>query len=102
MGGGSRFSHSPPSMPPSESPTDALRAALSAVRSAKYHLSAERTNDLRNKVCAVVDELKASGVTPEQVLLVVKRIAADAEIGLAGVPVVDRMVAWCLEQYFKR
>lgn len=57
---------------------------------------------LHRKVCNVVDELKATGMMPEHVLLTVKEIAFEATMGgpLASV-LVEKMVKWCLEQYFK-
>jgi hypothetical protein len=63
-------------------------------------------------VCAVVDELKNAGWTPERVIVGVKQIAEDAglrptrSILSATAPLTERdvaivhMVRWCVEQYY--
>ena len=84
-----------------ESPTTVLRMALSELSAKNFYYAPMRDGALHKKVCAVVDELKGTGMTPEQVLLAVKGIAAEANVGLKGVPLVATMVKWCLEQYFK-
>ena len=86
---------------PKQSATDALRAALSEFRPNAYTIEPSMLAPLRPKVCAVVDELKAAGAAPEHVLLAVKGIAFGAMKGPYTTLVVDRMVKWCLEQYFK-
>jgi hypothetical protein len=81
---------------------NSLRAALASIPSAEYTLHRTTRGAIHQKVCDVVDELKATGMAPEHVILAVKGIAFEAMMGpLAGV-LVDEMVKWCLEQYFKR
>src|SRR5689334_18623889 len=80
---------------------DALRAALAAIPPAEYTSHRTTRGPIHQKVCDVVDELKATGMAPEHVILAVKGIAFEAMMGpLAGI-LVDEMVKWCLEQYFK-
>lgn len=80
---------------------DTLRAALAAISPSAYTSKRDALGPLHQKVCDVVDELKAAGMAPEHVILAVKGIAFEATMGpLAGV-LVDEMVKWCLEQYFK-
>ena len=86
---------------PDQSPSDELRAALSAVSPAVAIGEPELLAPLREKVCALVDELKADGMTPEQVILAAKRIATEAGVGLAGARLLEEVVRWCVEQYFK-
>jgi hypothetical protein len=81
--------------------TDALRAALAAIPPIEYTSYRTTRGPTHQRVCDVVDELKATGMAPEHVILAVKGIAFEAMMGpLAGV-LVDEMVTWCLEQYFK-
>ena len=84
------------------SSTDLLREAFVALPPNKYSADDERLSDLHPKVCAVVDDLRAAGMQPEHVILTVKGIAMEAGVsGLRASGLMDRMVRWCLRQYFK-
>jgi hypothetical protein len=87
------------------------RLVLAGVRAAREAHAA--TSELREAVCAHVRELKERGYPPERVLIVVKVLLAEAGIRKTGpladrgsatlVPeteIVDRVVAWCIEEYF--
>ena len=85
--------------PPS---VDSLRQALSDLPPSAYMADRPALDDLHQKLCAVVDDLKAAGLNPEHVMLAIKGVAFEAMMGpLAGV-LVDKMIKWCLEQYFKK
>src|SRR5690348_14748165 len=81
--------------------TNDLREALA--RLPDYALAADRAalGPLHEKVCAVVNELKATGMQPEHVLLAVKRIAFGVLARPSANILIEKMTKWCLEQYFK-
>jgi hypothetical protein len=78
-----------------------LRAALAHLPANTYGADEKTLAPLHEKVCGVVDAMKASGMMPEHVLLAVKGIAYEAHLGVASGALVERMVKWCLDQYFK-
>jgi hypothetical protein len=80
---------------------DVLRAALANLPHSAYAAERAALGPLHQKVCDVVDELKATDMTPEHVILTVKGIAFEAMMGPLANLLVERMVKWCLEQYFK-
>ena len=67
---------------------------------------------LRERVCAVVDELRDAGWPPERVIVAIKQIASDAGLHPsrtilsatspldAGDSVLVQMVRWCIGRYF--
>ena len=69
---------------------------------------------LQEKVCAVVDELKAAGWPPERVIVAIKRIAEDGGLRPTkmvlskSAPLIDGdalivdMVQWSIERYYRR
>src|SRR4051795_1252727 len=94
-------------------PVAALREYLAGVVAAHPALPAEaQSQELRQHVCAVVDELKAADWPPERVIIAVKQVADD--VGLrssrsvlsASAPLTEQdvaivhMVRWCIEQYY--
>ena len=79
----------------------ALRNALTRLPHAAYGADQKTIGPLHEKVCAVVDLLKSEGTTPERVLLAIKGIASEAHMGPNAPELIERMVQWCLEQYFK-
>lgn len=81
--------------------TKALRQALAGLPPIAYAAAIEGSGSLRAKVCAVVDDMKAANMAPEHVLLAIKGIAFEAEVGRGSTRLVEVMVTWCLEQYFK-
>jgi len=87
-------------MPVPES-VDALRAALAKLPNSAYTADRAALGPLHQRVCDVVDDLKADGMKPEHVVLTVKGIAFEAMMGPLAPDFVDKMVKWCLEQYFK-
>jgi len=80
---------------------DVLRSALAALPHSTYTAGRDGLGPLHQKVCNVVDELKAEGMKPEHVMLTVKGIAFEAMMGPLAPDLVEKMVKWCLEQYFK-
>ena len=88
-------------MPTEQSATAALHEALSGIDTTAYYAKPDMLGPLHKKVCAVVDELKITGSSPEHIIVVIKGIASEANIGLAGTRLVDQMVKWCIEQYFE-
>ena len=80
--------------------SDALRDALNSLPIAAYSLDPDVLSALRENVCAVVDELKAAGTSPEHVMLAVKAIAIEARLGLAGARLIETMTHWCITHYF--
>jgi hypothetical protein len=86
---------------PDPTSSDALRDALAGLPPIAYAAAAERQGPLQQKVCAVVDDMKAAGMKPEHVILAVKGIAFDAQMGPGSQRLIDAIVRWCLEQYFK-
>jgi len=83
------------------SPDELLRQALADLAPSQYEAAAAGRGPLHEKVCAVVDEMRAEGMKPEHVVLAVKGIAFEARMGPGGWKLIDTMVKWCLEQYFK-
>jgi hypothetical protein len=78
---------------------------LSIVRAASVGPSA--TPELRDAVQNYVRGLKAIGYPPEQVLVAVKALIAEAGIKQRGgsarrrdAELADRIVAWCIAAYF--
>ena len=80
-----------------ESPTDALRSAL---RTLDIPATLARPDALREQVCAVVNELKQTGMSPEHVVLALKGLVYEANKRVADVGLIDQVVQWCIEQYF--
>ena len=83
------------------SPSADLRGALTALPRTALAADVRVLGNLQEKVCAVVDELKATGMSAEHTMLAIKGIAFDATLGPSGAKLVDQMVKWCLEHYFK-
>ena len=94
-------------------PIVALRDYLAAAVAAHPAIAEEAyRQELHQRVCAVVDELKAADWPPERVIVAVKRVAED--VGLrptrsilsASDPLSEQdvaivhMVRWCIEQYY--
>jgi hypothetical protein len=86
---------------PSPKSVDVLRAALANLPHSAYTADRAALGPLHQRVCDVVDELKAAGMKPEHVVLTVKGIAFEAMMGPLAPDFVDKIVKWCLEQYFK-
>jgi hypothetical protein len=87
------------------------RRILAAVRAAREARAA--TPELRDAVCDHVRELKRRGYPPERVLIAVKGLLAAAGVRKPGpladrgsailgpeAEIVERVVAWCIEEYF--
>ena len=81
--------------------SEILREALADLRLSDYDTTSPIFGQLRLKVCAVVDDLRVGGMRAEQVVLTVKRIASDAQMRPGSWRLVDTMVKWCLEHYFR-
>jgi len=78
-----------------------LRDALAHLPASAHGADEKTLAPLHEKVCAVVDAMKDKGMLPEHVLLAVKGIAYEAHLGTASGALVERMVVWCLDQYFR-
>ena len=79
-----------------------LRDELASLTASRYADDRDKLVVLHHKVCNVVDDLKATGMAPEHVMLAVKKIAVEAIPGPVPLVLVDDIVRWCLEWYFKR
>jgi hypothetical protein len=85
-------------------PSKTEELILAIVRAARVGQAA--TPELRAAVQNYVRGLKASGYPPEQVLVAVKALIAEAGVkrGVSadspGAVLIDRVVAWCIEAYF--
>jgi hypothetical protein len=55
---------------------------------------------LRRHVDAAVDEMKQSDMLPEHVVIAVKRLALDSGIQWTNHRLFDRLIDWCLEDYY--
>ena len=83
-----------------------LQSELAAVRSepAKY------PDSLKDAVCEIVDDLKANGKQPEEVIIEIRQLLLQAEIstnqytsgqtnrGISGL--VDKIISSCIERYY--
>jgi hypothetical protein len=78
-------------------------------------LTAAEVQLLRDQVCALVDEMKSTGATPERVIVAMKGVAMDARIDghvrlhdpdprrepyRPSSGLLDSMVKWCIERYY--
>lgn len=79
------------------SSTDALRAELSRLGAT---VALDRLGLLREKVHAVVDELKAARMAPEHAVMAVKGIVYEANTRLSESRLVEQLVQWTVERYF--
>ena len=57
-----------------------------------------RSDHLKRQVYTAVDELKAAGFHPEQVIVVIRSFITHATPRLF--PVAEDLAAWCLERYY--
>jgi len=93
-------------------PIVALRESLSEfVADNPKLVDGARLSELREQVCAVVDDLKGAGWLPERVIVAVKQVAHDAGLSpsrgvLSVAPltesdaVIVEMVGWCIQRYY--
>ena len=56
---------------------------------------------LRGRVCAAVDEMRATGSLPERVIVVVKGMATDSGLRWSDGEMFERLVGWCVERYYE-
>jgi hypothetical protein len=49
----------------------------------------------------VVDALKADGMPPERVVIVVKNLANDVGIQWNNESLFDDLIGWCIHRYFR-
>jgi hypothetical protein len=78
--------------------SDALRAALATLSAQPYAIEPA---DLQQRMCNVVDALRARGMAPEHVIPTVKGIAYESHLPISSGALVEKLVKWCVEQYFK-
>src|SRR5438270_2899584 len=94
-------------------PVVALRDYLSKVVAIHPVLAeAAQSEELRQRVCAMVDELKAAGWPPERVIVAAKQVSEDAGIcttlcvpsGITPMTQQDvaiaNVVSWCIQRYY--
>jgi hypothetical protein len=94
-------------------PVVALRDYLATFVAAHLSLAEDSSREeMHQRVCAMVDELKAAGWPPERVIVAVKQVADDAGLrpsrGVLSAKnalteqdtAVVYMVRWCIEQYY--
>jgi hypothetical protein len=79
---------------------DALRTTLLDMASRASPLEPSEGNVLRERVCAVVDEMKAAGQPPERIVVAIKRIGQEAGLGGFDDRLAQRLIRWCLERYY--
>src|SRR5215471_13962165 len=77
-----------------------LRAAFVSLTEDDPLPGAAEISALRHCVDAAVDELKDAGMLPERVVIAVKQLALDSGIQWTNVRLFDRLIDWCLEQYY--
>jgi hypothetical protein len=102
-------------------PPFASHALLSTLANLSAHkappLTIAEVQLVRDRVCALVDELKTAGVTPERVIVAIKEVARDAHIDghvrlldasngrepyRPSAGLLDSMVKWCIERYYAK
>jgi hypothetical protein len=82
-----------------------LQAVLASL---PFTMDDQRSAELRERVCAFVDEMKGRDLPPERILSALKRIAHDAGVRPASVTssgvklepegiVLQQLVRWCIE-----
>lgn len=85
--------------PPPNLPSLAtLRATLHAID--KFTFTEADEQRVRDEVCAVVRDMKQAGAFPEEIIILLRRSMADARKGPLGDRLLERMVAWCVVEYF--
>jgi hypothetical protein len=80
---------------------EALRRAFDNAFRAAPFLSNEQRDELRGKVCAFVEELKAEGLPAERVIIEVRTIARSVGVGVLDDRVVGDAIRWCIAQYYQ-
>ena len=85
---------------PSASPTDELRDAFARFADRVYDLTPDEERELETRVCAVVDDMKAGGATPERILIAIKRLAADAGVQWMEHRLFGQIINWCVRRYY--
>jgi hypothetical protein len=63
---------------------------------AAHGVSWRATDEFREALCGYVDELRAGGLGPVDMLLTVKRTLRDVSPAL-----LERSVKWCIEAYYR-
>ena len=90
----------PPEAGPFRSTAD--QRLLDAVRATppRYHPGhGAAMRDVQAAVCALVDELRAQGLAPEKVLVIVKgHVATRAD---RPAEMIDDVVRWCIRRYYR-
>jgi hypothetical protein len=86
---------------PAQKAAEVLRAALTDLPRSAYIADHIVLAPIQQKVYDAVDELKAAGTPPERVILAIKEIASATTTGPVASILVQRIVNWSVEQYFK-
>lgn len=56
---------------------------------------------LQRRVCAAVDEMKAAGMLPERVVVMVKALATDSGVQWRDNNLFAELVTWCIDHYYQ-
>ena len=76
----------------------ALHAAFDALRErSAAGLSTDELDALHEQVKAVTRDLKADGLLPERIIVIVRRIATDTDLSPM---LLNRVVLWSVEEYY--
>lgn len=88
--------------PPTYAAVEALYAALADVglRAAWIDDGEGDAATIHTLVCNVVDELKAAGLPPERIIVMVKTALAAARLPSGAQRMSDRMTPWIINRYF--
>lgn len=96
-------------MVPHKTPTESLASAATTMRAA-FSVSPLDESQLKNAICAYVDEAKRQGWVVERVIVDIKRMAEieegplaqarDATKRLDAQALISRAVTWAVDHYY--
>ena len=88
-------------MTPEESPAlGALREKFALLLPRAYSLTQEERSELQERVCAFVDERKQAGLSPEHIVIELRRAGVSAGGGGFSDRLLEEAVQWCIRRYF--
>jgi hypothetical protein len=80
--------------------TSALRDAFIAIRPRIAALTQSDIQYLRGRVSMLVRAMQSQGTLPERVTDIVRQIATGSGVAIAGDPVLEDAVRWCIAEYY--